>query len=364
MINFRNEFMPLNITGEVFQIRRNGDIYSGLKEIDLNVFKETTGLKYATKEILTLVAFRNVGVPPSYWNKIKTGRTLDIDSPEHLFMNFVEPIESLEYPGFFLIPYYSSYLINQRGEVFNLLERRMVQPSLTSNGYFTLRLRSDGGKTSNMLRHRILLMTFKPNVGNYSDLVVNHINGQYGDDRLENLEWCTNSENLTKSSLSGQNEDLKRFGGLRIEVRDTNAGITIGFKDTYEASKYFNFKPRVVVRRAKTEGKLSFNGLQFRFFNKDANWPIPKEVGSGGNYKELNHIKLVFEDGTVKFCGTKEAARIIGITRQSLQRMLRNGLNKSKNGFEVYRVGSGRSISSCTNPERQGQCYNKRLKGL
>lgn len=52
----------------------------------------------------------------------------------------------------------------------------------------------------NKLVHRLILQTFKPE-GEKPQ--VNHINGLKTDNRVSNLEWCTNLENMQHSVKTG-----------------------------------------------------------------------------------------------------------------------------------------------------------------
>jgi hypothetical protein len=69
----------------------------------------------------------------------------------------------------------------------------IMKQSKDSNGYFQVCL-SKGGKAKNYLVHRLVAKAFIENPHNKGD--VNHINCNKTDNRVENLEWATRSENI------------------------------------------------------------------------------------------------------------------------------------------------------------------------
>lgn len=64
---------------------------------------------------------------------------------------------------------------------------------LTSDGYLKCNLKNDG-KRFDFRVHRLVGEAFIPNTDNKP--VINHKNGIKTDNRVENLEWCTVSENV------------------------------------------------------------------------------------------------------------------------------------------------------------------------
>jgi len=69
-----------------------------------------------------------------------------------------------------------------------------------NSGYFCAGLHKDG-KSKTHLIHRIVATAFISNPENKTD--VNHKNGIKDDNRAENLEWCTHSENLIHAHKIG-----------------------------------------------------------------------------------------------------------------------------------------------------------------
>jgi hypothetical protein len=95
------------------------------------------------------------------------------------------------------IPGYETYyMINETGIVISLhpvhFEKEIV-PKKDRNGYVAVRLYKNG-KACNYYLHRLLATVFIPNPLNKP--MINHINGKKKDNRIDNLEWVTNSENM------------------------------------------------------------------------------------------------------------------------------------------------------------------------
>lgn len=67
---------------------------------------------------------------------------------------------------------------------------------------------SENGESKNYLVHRLIAITFIPNPLNLPQ--VNHKDGDKLNNRVDNLEWCTRSENLKHAYANGL--EKKHFG--------------------------------------------------------------------------------------------------------------------------------------------------------
>ena len=95
------------------------------------------------------------------------------------------------HPGFYATD--DGSIIGKRGKV--------LTGHVDRSGYREV-LFSENGCTKNYLAHRLILSTFSP-IKNMERYDVNHKNGDKLDNRLNNLEWTSRSENVKHSYKNG-----------------------------------------------------------------------------------------------------------------------------------------------------------------
>ena len=116
---------------------------------------------------------------------------------------------------------YENYLIFEDGVVMNTDSGKELKPRL-NQGYYKICLSKDG-KTKNLSLHRLIALAFIPNPDNKP--VIDHINRNRGDNRIENLRWATISEN-------GRNSNCSSNTGYQFISKNKSKSMTQGF--TYD----------------------------------------------------------------------------------------------------------------------------------
>lgn len=97
-----------------------------------------------------------------------------------------------------------------------------MKHSISSSGYYTVGIGASIRKPDNVLLHRLLAETFLPNPeGKHT---INHINGNKLDNRLENLEWATYSENAIHAINTGLNKCTGE-SNYRAKFRNTDIRV-------------------------------------------------------------------------------------------------------------------------------------------
>ncbi|CAL6081062.1 HNH_endonuclease [Hexamita inflata] len=93
------------------------------------------------------------------------------------------------------------YTINTAGEIFDTKKNKQIKQSINNKGYMQLRLVDQNNKRFTKCVHRLLAETFIPNP--FGLAVVNHKNRVRTDNRLENLEFTTQSDNCRNCEDDG-----------------------------------------------------------------------------------------------------------------------------------------------------------------
>ena len=130
--------------------------------------------------------------------------------------------------------------------------------------YFDVSL---GGNRRELV-HRLVAKAFIPNPEN--KLFVNHINGDGQDNRVKNLEWCTDQENAIHASKNGLINPS--FGRREIFCKELNRC----FRSSYEAALYIN------ENRFKNSRRIQSLACNIR---SCANGKRPKAYGFKWSYK-------------------------------------------------------------------------------
>ena len=121
---------------------------------------------------------------------------------------------------------YPDYFISNTGKIRNVKSGKELQQILNKQGYLVINLHNNK-KMKQFYVHRLVAQAFISNPDNLD--TVDHRNGLKTDNRTENLQWLSNSDNIKKFHKEQATEEWKRKNknNTSISSTDKDFGFTI-----------------------------------------------------------------------------------------------------------------------------------------
>ena len=149
------------------------------------------------------------------------------------------------------------YWVSSEGDIYsNYNGWRKLAVTLNKNGYRYTHL-AIGEKSITKKISRIVATAFLPNTKNLPE--VDHINGIKTDDRVENLEWVTRKENMTRA---WENNMIKLpFHTKPYQFTNKETNEVLYFRSITKAAEHFKISRqtmRVAVHRAENNKDFAY----------------------------------------------------------------------------------------------------------
>jgi hypothetical protein len=157
------------------------------------------------------------------------------------------------------IPGYSQYMISRNGDVYSKIIKRLCCKTILPNGYHKIKLKGDS-KYKDMYIHVLVAITYLHHTPS-SKYVVNHIDGNKGNNVVDNLEIITHKENMSHSVKLNDKTIFRRA------VCYTNSnGEIIQYRSAKEASVHTGVDNSSILKSCKNENKLA-GKIKWRFMS-------------------------------------------------------------------------------------------------
>lgn len=144
---------------------------------------------------------------------------------------------------------YDDYIIRSNGEILSLKKRhnsaKILKFDTDKTGYYRVTF-SVNGKTVRKLVHRLIAENFIDRVDNKN--FVNHIDGNKKNNTVENLEWCTRSENEKHA-----HKYLNKIPSMAKICINLETGIF--YESITKAAICYNYNPRTLLAMISGQNK-------------------------------------------------------------------------------------------------------------
>lgn len=207
------------------------------------------------------------------------------------------------------------YMISPKGDLYDKEFKSVVGWAINPKGYAFLLLNDNDGKSRMVSRHRLLCHVFKP-VPNSENLLVDHVNGIKGDDRLDNLEWVTPRENIIRAGKMNLTTKC-----LPIETMHIDTGEVIKYDSIVACANANNVsKDFVNYRVSQGEHRVFPERLRYRYGHSDSQWSACDIYTELLKYGTHNGIiaKNIITNEQKEFSSQRELSKFINLAESTI----------------------------------------------
>lgn len=151
---------------------------------------------------------------------------------------------------------FQNYLISSYGRIRREGSNNLLRPSLAC-GYYKVRL-SNNGLTKDYMVHQLVYQVFN---GEYdTNLIIDHIDGNKLNNKIDNLRLLTNSENVYAALYETKTNNCAK----RVGQYDLNGNFIQEFRSTKEAAQKLNLDSSTISKVCRGKNK-THGGFIFKY---------------------------------------------------------------------------------------------------
>lgn len=202
------------------------------------------------------------------------------------------------------------YFIDKYTNIISLVFDRikLLKQTKTHDGYYSIRLVKDG-KSKAFFVHRLMVMTFILKSDKWPEkMYTDHINGDKGDNRIENLELVSNRENIRRAFDKGGYINAK----VPVKIRNYHTKEVILCESCAECSLYTGVHREVILSTGRIDNPHKVYPEGWQYCRPDQEFPDTNLIYLTEVKKPIS-VKNIVTTQEYDFDSITEAAKYLNI---------------------------------------------------